>query len=361
VTTPDGGDHQRNDYPWLLRKAPAISVSAGCEVAGILVLVWSDRLRKSQPWLSELLLTLGAAIVLVPVLTILGIVFGRELVRRGRQETRRVDRIEESVESVRRSVDDILAELSQRAVDQLAADRSDDEHAIDSVQRNPTSRGVADALRVGRRLGFTWERGPRVRIFDTDLLARWLPDPEDEDVVEVVIETTKGRERGRFQWTPTMSAADLGEQVGRLLRDINQYPGDIAFHFGQAFADLYELLGLGYRAETGAGGVVRPYGPIIQLFYDDWILTDFCITTRDGYQITLDRLDEMDWDSHIRSKRTVDIAGFRWALETAEALLEAGLLKEPPRPKRGPFDQETEAWTRTKWRLGAQSRPARPS
>ena len=82
---------------------------------------------------------------------------------------------------------------------------------------------------------------------------------------------------------------------------------------------------------TGAGGVTDPVGPILELTGRKWAVTDFWLTTREWphYQVTLDRLDELDWDQHIRQKHDMDIAGFREAMDVAMSLIAAGHLTIP--------------------------------
>jgi len=96
------------------------------------------------------------------------------------------------------------------------------------------------------------------------------------------------------------------------------------------FLDLHHLLDLGYRAATGAQYLVDPIGAIAQLAGDRWAITDGWLTTTDHsrYRITLDRLGELDWDSHLRD-RDMDIAGFREAIDTAVAMLATGALTAP--------------------------------
>lgn len=88
---------------------------------------------------------------------------------------------------------------------------------------------------------------------------------------------------------------------------------------------------MGYRAETGAGAVVSSLGPIIELTGTDWLLSDFWLCTRTwpSYQITLNRLDELNWDEHLKYRSQVDIVGFRIAYDIAKEMIAAGHLTIP--------------------------------
>jgi hypothetical protein len=57
-------------------------------------------------------------------------------------------------------------------------------------------------------------------------------------------------------------------------------------------------------------------------------VTDTCLTLTDRhYSVHLYRLDETDWDAHIRPRGPeYDIAGFRQAMDVAKAYIALGRL-----------------------------------
>jgi membrane protein implicated in regulation of membrane protease activity len=326
---PETGDAM----PWILRRLPAVVSTCLTLAAGVALLAVSARFEDQWGWMSDLFLNLGVALVLFGPLFALSALAGRRFARSQTERDMRVERVAAEVHEVRGDVESILVQLSESAVGRLAQDRSADEATIASVMSHPTPANVAEALALGSRMGFVSTRGPRVVIFDTHLYARWEVPESDQSNVVVTVEARDGQPLRAIPWQPEWTAEDLAYAIGRALQETDNYPGDIAYDPGRMFADLHQLLELGYRATTGAGGLVDPIGPIIELTGERWVLTDFCITTREWpqYQITLDRLDELDWDTHLRGRRDIDIGGFRQAYDTAIALLDSRRLTPPRR------------------------------
>jgi hypothetical protein len=322
----------RGQVPWLLRRLPAIATTAVTMVTGVVLFVVSAKINAQRPWAAGLLVNLGAAVVLFgPLLGLTG-VSTRQVARGERRRDARVQQLAVEVGQVQRDVATVLEELSERAVGRLAADRAGEEALIAAVATNPTASAIADALALAAQMHLVSARGPRVPIFDTSLFARWQPSATTPGTVEVTVERQDGRTVHVFTWTPEQPAADLCYQLGRMLQERGQYPGDVAYQPGLMFRDLHHLLDLAYKAATGAGWLVDPIGAIVQLTGDRWAITDGWLTTTDHthYQITLDRLTEMDWDAHLRG-RDIDIGGFREAFDTATAMLASGALTKPRR------------------------------
>lgn len=320
--------------PWLLRRWPAVVITAGTLMAGVVMFVVSARVNARHAWVASLLLNLGSAVVLFGPLVALTGLFSRDYARREQRRDLRVEQLSAEVGQVQRDVATVLEELSEQAVQRLAADRADEEAVVAAVAANPTAAGVAEALAMAERRGLVSARGPRVRVFDTFLLTRWQPSAAVAGAVEVTLERQDGHAVRTLSWTGDQTAADLGYELGRVLQELGVYPGDAAFSPGLMFRDLHDLLALAYRRETGAGSLVDPIGPIVQLAGERWAITDKWLTTTDGthYRITLDRLTEMDWDAHLRH-RDLDIGGFREAFDTATLLLAAGELTAPERER----------------------------
>jgi hypothetical protein len=319
------------DVPWVLRRAPAIISTVVTSAAGVMAFVVSARINAERPWAAGLLVNLGSAVVLFGPLLALTAVFSRQVARGERRRDLRVEQIAGDVEHVQRRVTTALEELSERAVTRLARDRAGEEALIAAVAEDPTAAGVGEALLLAESMRLTSARGPRVPIFDTFLFARWRPARADGGVVEVTIERRDGRPIEVLTWQAPQSAEDLGYDVGRALQGCGQYPGDVAFAPGMMFRHLHQLLDLAYRASTGAGWLVDPIGRIVQLTGDRWAITDGWLITTDHsrYRVTLDRLNEPDWDSHLRGRQDIDIAGFREAFDTATDLLGTGAITAP--------------------------------
>jgi hypothetical protein len=323
------------ERPWLFKRAPAISVALATLGLGIGQIVWSARVNAENPWLGGLLVNTGTATALFAPLLMLTQLFERRLARSERQTTSQVEDLAQEIASVRQGVAAALEALSGAAVTRLAAERAPDLRTIDDLKEHPTRLGVARALALGEKFRITSSRGPRVRIFDTSLYARWtLQDPAEPDIshVLVTIEDVDGSLFSTIPWIGEQTAEDLAVEIGRLLQRNDQYPGDIAYHPGLMFAELHRLLELGYRTKTGANGLVEDLGRLVELVRDQWAITDTGITAIDGrhYRISLQRLNEINWDAHMRDKPWVDIAAFRYAFETAASLVAQGHLDATP-------------------------------
>jgi len=321
---------------WPIRRLPVI-ITLGTLAAGAGMIIGSAWLDARQHWVANLLLELGGTTALFAPLLGLTALFGRKVVASERRRDARVAEITDDVEAVRQDVDRLLANITQAAIDRIAADRAADEECIAALVRQPTSAVLAQSLRLGHHRHFTSERGPRVTVYDTRLFARFNVDADHDDQVNVTVESSNGTPLRTLAWTSRESAEDLGYNLGRTLEELDHYPGDIAFQAGRIFSELHQLLDIGYRAATGAGGLVAPVGPIMQLTGDKWAITDVSITTTElpPYKITLDRLHELDWDAHLRGRDRIDIGGFRQAHDTAIELIANGCLT-PPAPRDSP-------------------------
>jgi hypothetical protein len=270
-------------------------------------------------------------------------------------------RLEDDLNAVKRRVEDTRAELvqaearldaltsseevSEAVAQRLAAAREEDETLFEAVAQTPSAEVMQRALMRAAELGVVSQRMPRVPLFDTHYVVRVVPEaaigatsspaePQGDTWLRVNLEHGGGKVAHSFAWSETMSAIDLGEQIGKWLVKYKQYPGDIAFQPGTMFQELRDLLCRAHARVTGARGLVVDLKPVLQLFGDEtsgdyWWITDAGVQ-RDGfmntYTIPKDRFGELDWDRHVTSRHGVDVAAFRQAFETAQALHRNGLL-----------------------------------
>lgn len=269
-------------------------------------------------------------------------------------------RIEDEVEAVRRDVEDTRADLVQtqtrldaltpsgevsEAVDRrLASSREEDEALFDHVVESPSSEAVRAALVRAVELGVVSRRMPRVRLFDTFYLVRFVPGAtldasatldavNGRSWLRVDLERDDGTVVHSFEWSEGMSAVDLGATIGHWLIERNQFPGDIAFQPGRMFDELKELLRLAHMRVSGARGVTVDLRPVQQLCGDEmtgdrWWITDVGVQ-QDGfmhtYTIPKERFGELDWDPprdlETRSRRRGLSSSFRNGSRAARARL----------------------------------------
>lgn len=270
-------------------------------------------------------------------------------------------RLETQVGEVRRQVEDTRADLlqterrldaltpseavSEAVAKRLAESRQDDEALFDEVARTPSADVVRRALVRGSELEVVSRRMPRVPLFDTTYLVRFVPgvtieaaasldDAEMKPWLRVDLEDEDGETAHSIEWVDGMSAVDLGETVARWLIERGRYPGDAAFQPGRMFEDLRSLLRRSHAAITGSRGVTADLAPVVQLCGSDiggdyWWITDVGVQQDNlmyMYTVAKDRFEEIDWDRHVTSKSGVDGIAFRQAFETAQALHKRGLL-----------------------------------
>lgn len=314
----------------------------GSLLAGAALLATSLRYQSIDEFLPAALVETGAAFLLLAPLLLLE----RQL--------------EDEVEAVRRDVEDTRAdlvqtqarldaltpseEISEAVSRRLASAREDDEALFDEVAESPSAETVRATLLRAADLAVVSRRMPRVRLFDTLYLMRFVPDSAadssetlesvDRPWLRVDVERDDGTVVQSFKWMEGTSAVDLGEAIGRWMISRNEYPGDIAFQPGPMFEELRELLRRAHMRVSGALGLTVDLRPVQQLCGDEisgdrWWITDVGVQ-QDGilhtYTIPKERFGEIDWGRHVTSRHRVDPAAFRQAFETASALHERGLL-----------------------------------
>jgi hypothetical protein len=317
-------------------------------VTGVVLLIISGKTNAAHPWAAALLVNLGTAILLTVPLLGLARLFEWRIVRAQLRTGAQVEELASQVDAVRQDVADVLDRLSANAVRRLAEDRAEDRALIDQISANPSRTGIGQVLDRAEGMDLVAGRGPRVSIFDTPLYARWelidgsrSGESADLGDIRVTVERRDGSAIADHVWSGTETAEDLSVAIGVILRNNGLYPGDVAYSPGRMFDELRRLVDLGYRRATGEGGFTNRLSPIVQLVWQQWIITESELVTTDPwrpYPISLNRLDEPDWDAHMRGKEWVDIGEFRYAFETASEMLATGAIVVPPPDPVPEFD-----------------------
>lgn len=327
---------RHRDTPWPIRRAPAIAVSSITLAAGVALLLVSAAINHAHAWAAGLLVNIGTTVLLVVPLIVLAQLFEWRLVRAQQRTSAQVQTLSAELDNVRKEVSDVLQQLNADTVRHLAEQRVPARTYIDSIKSDPSRTGIACALRAAESMHLFTMRGPRVAVPGTPIFARWenvgVDQSPGQDDVMVTLERDDGSEVAQCIWPREQSALDFSVRLGNLLRDTGHYPGDAAYRPGLMFDELYRIFDLGYRHATRDQGITSTLGPIVQLVGKQWVITDQDIVTSDNwgqYSIPLSRLDDLDWDEHMRGKPWVRIEEFRLALDTAKALLAAGAVQSP--------------------------------
>ena len=319
------------EYPYLLRRAPAILAALLTLIIGSALLIVAAHLHDSHPFASGVFVNVSSPVLLFAPLAFLTTTFGRQIVRSENARNVKIEQLTTQVKNVREDFDSALAAIAHGVTERMAADRKPIEDDIRAIVQAPMSHSIGNALRHGIENGYLSSRGPRVRIPGTNGYVRLMPGEQQGDALAVFVEMMNGDVLESFGWSVEDDAEVFGYKLAKELEKSGAYPGDIVFDVGSIFFGIHEAVSLGFLMATGAGGVTAPVGPILELTGRKWAVTDFWLTTREWphYQVTLDRLDELDWDQHIRQKHDMDIAGFREAMDVAMSLIAAGHLTIP--------------------------------
>jgi len=272
-------------------------------------------------WAENLLLNLGAAVLLVVPIEL----FGSNL-------RRRVDAVDErqsrAVEDARAEAGESLRELGQKVneLDTKVAASLDEMHervsgAMFERQKNdelrfsalaseaPSRELVVDALKRAAKRGLISQRGVRVPAGASGE-AYISFNMSDVLGLEIVLQEMDGSPLRTWQWGAGLSAEELLEDVSLAL-DIAQvsYPLDTRL----VFTRLSETLLVAAKHIDAR--------PVVQYCPPQWAVTDDMIYAFDqSYGVQHDRLDRLEMDRQVKSKVWLDFDSYWAAFVAADAL-----------------------------------------
>jgi hypothetical protein len=177
--------------------------------------------------------------------------------------------------------------------------------------------GIA-ALQLGIETGLISPKGYRVPIWETHLHLRFSLSAEN---LELRIETHGGRSLFDVVWTSDISTMDMFRILDRAMLDLDEHLGPLLFSPLKGIQEVVDslLFAAQYRAQALRSG--SEYFRALIECVDGWYISEDRIFPREHpyYSIAADRLDEMDWESHISDKGWTGIYA---ALEVARPLLQ---------------------------------------
>ncbi|CAN7256513.1 hypothetical protein [Arthrobacter sp. LjRoot14] len=189
------------------------------------------------------------------------------------------------------------------------------------LHSNVSFSSVRSAISMAYEERLLSHKGPRVPIYDTDLVVRFeLPD--DPDTINCHIEEETGKWRATHFWSTGESETSILTRINRTCIDIlghNQgvFPEKI-------FPDLADLILYCSQARRGTvAGDPRVVRNVIQ-FASGWVVTDDSIFPKEriSYVIEADQIQESGWPEHIHRKGWDDAAGIDLALAVARTLID---------------------------------------
>ena len=289
------------------------------------------------PWFSNVLVSLGTAIILFSPLFWLT-----------ERLTEQVERAEETVgvlgsrvAEAQREVGDAQAKLqivedatnpelrrdaavnlNEQVQEGMSAARKEDDALYASLAFDPTPERIIEALLKARADGLISEKWPRCELLMSYMHVRWVIDGEPSGhELHLKVEDDTGKVLHDVLWANERSADAVFVEIGKLLVEHGGYPGDNLFFAAELPRQLSDLLlyASKYRPSvTGNYEIAR----VVEIFESGWILTDSALIPKSyrSYHIAINRLGEIDWSEHIRNKGWPESLAFAEALRMAREL-----------------------------------------
>ncbi|WAC90694.1 hypothetical protein [Mycobacterium sp. Aquia_213] len=159
------------------------------------------------------------------------------------------------------------------------------------------------ALRHAARNEITSPVGVRTPVWETALHFRFVVDSPDHEL-EVRLEFDSAAVISKHPWDQDMSIDDFLQSLVDAVRSAGADLGTGLNDPTQSIEDLSEML---IEVTKLRSQELRGYrGLLVHIIerVDGWYFTDFAVypVHNLGYQITVDRLDELDWEDHLEGK-----------------------------------------------------------
>ncbi|MBO0609865.1 hypothetical protein [Myceligenerans salitolerans] len=276
-------------------------------------LLWRERVPDWWPWLENLLVNLGAAVLLVVPLEWIAARLRREADAAEARTADAVDRMrDDSQASIRdlkqqfdgldarvTSLADLSAVVAEAATGQARADAdlfTELGHAV------PTSDSVRTALHRAAERKLTSDRPVRVPVSDDADLRISFGIPDTAGGVEIRLEAIDGEILEEWRWEEKPAAMTFQQVADVLDGQGEREPIDVVF----VFTRLSETLTTAVRHASAR--------PIIELFPPQWALTNFAIVSLEPlYTVTHDRKDRVQMDVQVKQKRWLDYDSYDMA------------------------------------------------
>lgn len=281
------------------------------------MLIGSWFLTAVNPWLSATMDNIGVVVLLL--------VPGEYALARLRagfaQIARGVDQAQATAEAAMATAERTQESLDDIRETLLARQHAEHEAELDIYRRlvtAPSRESMLEALRHATDSDVVTTAGVRVPVWETDLHYRFvLGRPEDD--LTVRLERDDGTVISSHLWDAETPSRVFFQRLVHAVRDAG---GDLGVGLNdptesveQLSNMLVEVTRLRAQELMGHRGILRK---IIER-RDGWYFTENHVLPAEdlGYQIAVSRLDEMDWEEHLRNKGWYDAGP---ALEFARRL-----------------------------------------
>ncbi|WP_420095805.1 hypothetical protein [Brevibacterium sediminis] len=309
-----------------------IAAVLGAVGVGLAYLSWL--VRFDDPWWSSTLGNMAVAVLLlVPAEWALNwarIGFKR-ITRAAEQAQATAQEAVNTANQTARSLDEVRDSLLQRQFDEHETHLDMYRHMFSDPSREALIRG----LRRAADESITSPSGVRSPIWESDLHYRFVLGGPDEDSLTINVETDDGTVLTFREWNDGVAPVDFYQQLVEAVREVG---GDLGVGLNlptESVKDLSEMLE--FVAEKRSQELAGHRSTLKHIIErrEGWFFTDEAVLPKHdlGYRIDVDRLDEMDWENHLRGKTWYDAS---YALDFARRLYH--VQEQPPktRPTSGP-------------------------
>lgn len=190
----------------------------------------------------------------------------------------------------------------------------------------PTRQTVEECLSVAYTSRLISTYGPRVRLYDTYFMVRFLTSESSSEISTLTlrVETLEGKVLRDFRWDNSLDLDELLTQISAWAYTQPAFDGALGYFPSTIFSGLSDLLVMTSEARKGLGfGDRLAFQHVIEIVNNYWVITEEAIFPKDrsDYVIHLTRLDEPDWVSHIRAKKWEGESGIELAIAIAKTFL----------------------------------------
>lgn len=275
---------------------------AAVAVLGLSAGLGSWLLQDADPWWSSTLGNVAVALLLlVPAELALRRV--RSGFKRVDQATEEVRVTAESARSTAERTERTLEDVRKALLDRQVADHEAGLDVFRDIIRHPSRQSLEAALRKSTDEGVITVAGVRSPVWETDLHYRYVLT-DDGPGLEVRLEADDGSVLSVHSWDDATRSEDFYQQLVEAVRDAGRELGVMLNDPTQSVQELSDMLvEVSHLRAQELMGYQQYLSRIIERV-DGWYFTERFVIPADDllYGIPVDRLDEMDWEEHLRGK-----------------------------------------------------------
>lgn len=250
-------------------------------------------------------MTVGAAFALVtPLLLIsLGIESRttKEITASESRTTEQIGKLEEKVEADVEELRRTLSESQGVVREKLREQRAQSTRQMIEFLGKTDRESVISSLTTAKNLGLLSPVGVRGASPVTDLTVRL--QLRDNSSLWFFVDWQSNAGVFSEKWSPGDSYEDVLLALARKAEQSSMWPGDDLWNFEANFIEIGAVFSAAI-AQREKGGTVRN---VVQIFPDEWLISDSEVKSlRKQYHFSLNRLDQVDWANHLRTKPWVN-------------------------------------------------------